>query len=286
MASRHRISRLGPLLWLAAIFAAYLVLRPAGSDGTLAVLQSLLLWGLVLVAIGAGVRLLIRMFGPAPRIDGGADLSRHPSEPPLLRIAPADEAAPAPFIRPPLNAWSIALLQQLEWKRFESLCGGFWNAKGYPVRATGAGPDGGVNLVIEDRQNPDRMFAVMQCKAATAHPVSIDAVRALWGVRNHFGATLAIFYSVSGFTEDALGFAAGKHLKLIDAGQLLEQLQQLEPQQCVALLKDATQDDYHTPSCPVCGIKMQRRAGRAGGPEIWGCRNERRCGARPIASGL
>jgi restriction system protein len=286
MARRHRTSRLWPVLWLAVIFAAYLVMRPAGSDGALAVLQSLLLWGLILVAIGAGVRLLMRMFGPEPRIEGGADLSRHPSEPPILRIAPADEGGAAPRVRPPLNVWSGALLQQLEWKRFEALCGGFWNAKGYPVRTTGAGPDGGVNLVIEDRQDSTRMFAVMQCRAATAHPVSVDAVRALWGVRNHFGATLAIYYSVSGFTEDALHFAEGKHLKLVDAAQLLEQLRQLEPAQGGALLHDATQGDYHTPSCPVCGIKMQRRAGRAGGPEIWGCRNERRCGARPIASGL
>lgn len=201
---------------------------------------------------------------------------RTPSEE-TQRSAPADTYASAPAP----TQWSAQLLQALEWKRFEELCEGFWKAKGHSARGTGPGADGGVDVVIADSRDPDKTFAVVQCKA-WSKPVGCEPVRALWGTREHLGAPLAIFYSVAGFTPDARAFAEGKHLKLVSGHELLTQLETLPPEASTALLQHVTRGDYTTPSCPTCEIKMTRRPGRAGRGDFWGCRNFRTCRARPI----
>jgi len=178
--------------------------------------------------------------------------------------------------------WTTSLLRSLEWKRFEEVCEGVWRANGYTARGTGPGSDGGIDIVIADRQDADKIFAVAQCKA-WSKPVGVEPVRALWGAKDHFGAQLAIFYSVSGFSTEASNFAAGKHLKLVSGDELLRQLQTLAEAERAALLQHVTRGDYVTPSCPKCEIKMIRKAGRAGRSDFWSCPNFGSCRTRPIA---
>lgn len=192
------------------------------------------------------------------------------------RSTPTANAASAPF------AWNIALIRELEWKRFEELCAQFWSSKGYPARLSGPGADGGVDVVIADQRDPARTFAVAQCKSWSSKPVGVEAVRALWGAKDHFKAQLALFYGLSGFTQDARAFAEGKHLKLISGEELLQQIEAMPAADQAALLAEVTRGDYTTPTCPTCDIKMSRRPGRDGKPDFWGCNNYRRCGARPI----
>jgi len=188
-------------------------------------------------------------------------------------------AAHAPAPAPSLT-WRLELLVEMDWKRFEELCQAFWIIKGFPARLTGPGADGGVDVVIADRRTPDKTFAVAQCKSHV-QPIGVETVRALWGSKDHFNATLAIFYSVSGFSSAAKEFAAGKHLKLIDGPELLKQIQQLPAADQASLLAKMTQGDYTTPSCPKCEIKLVRHAGKNGRPDFWGCKNFRRCGLQP-----
>lgn len=196
-------------------------------------------------------------------------------ERPLSAPADTHASAAAP------TQWSAQLLQALEWKRFEELCEGFWTAKGHAARGTGPGADGGVDVIISDSRDPEKPFAVVQCKA-WSKPVGCEPVRALWGTREHLGAPLAIFYSVAGFTPDARAFAEGKHLKLVSGHELLTQLETLPPEASTALLQHVTRGDYTTPSCPTCEIKMTRRPGRRGQGDFWACRNFRVCRTRPI----
>lgn len=186
----------------------------------------------------------------------------------------------APGTRP--AAWSLGLLHQLEWKRFELLCQQLWVQQGQPARLTGAGADGGVDVVIGTPSQPNQTFAIVQCKAWNRRPVGVEPVRALWGSKDHFRARLAIFYGLSGFTEEARIFAEGKHLRLIDGKQLLEQVERLDPARRAALLAQVTDGDYTTPTCPNCDIKMRRRNGQAGKPDFWGCPNFRKCHSRPF----
>ena len=193
---------------------------------------------------------------------------------------PRIDPTPDPVARP--TEWTAAVLRALEWKRFEEVCEGVWKANGYAARGTGPGSDGGVDIVIADRQDADKIFAVAQCKA-WSKPVGVEPVRALWGAKHHFGAQLAIFYSVSGFSTEASNFAAGKHLKLVSGDELLRQLQTLAEVERAALLQHVTRGDYVTPSCPKCEIKMIRKAGRAGRSDFWSCPNFGSCRTRPIA---
>ena len=198
--------------------------------------------------------------------------------------------APAPLVRTeqsptPVSipvTWSIDLIRELEWKRFEELCAQFWSIKGYPARLSGPGADGGVDVVIADHRDPGRAFAVAQCKSWTAKPVGVEPVRALWGAKDHFKANLALFYGLSGFTPDAHAFAEGKHLKLISGEALLQQIMAMPEEDRTRLLTAVTRGDYTTPTCPKCDTKMSRRPGKDGKPDFWGCNNFRRCGARPI----
>jgi len=173
-------------------------------------------------------------------------------------------------------SWSMDLLKGMEWKRFEELCLEFWLIKGYPASLTGPGADGGVDIVIADRADANKAFAIAQCKSRSQR-IGVEPVRALWGSKDHFKAALAIFYSVSGFSPDATAFAEGKHLKLIDGDVLLEQIGKLPAHDQIALLAKITRGDYTTPSCPKCEIKLVKRPGGGGRPDFWGCKNFRAC---------
>ena len=192
---------------------------------------------------------------------------------------PRIDTVPSPTARP--TEWTATLLRSLEWKRLEELCEGFWKAQGYPARNTGPGADGGVDVVIADSRDANRIFAIAQCKA-WSKPVGVEPVRALWGAKHHFDAQLAIFYSVSGFTTDASTFAAGKNLKLVSGDELLRQLKTLPEAERTALLAHVTRGDFSTPSCPKCEIKMIRKTGRAGRSDFWSCPRFGSCRTRPI----
>jgi hypothetical protein len=196
------------------------------------------------------------------------------------RTPPRIDPTPGTVARP--TEWTASLLRSLEWRRFEEVCEGIWRANGYTARGTGPGSDGGIDIVIADRQDADKIFAVAQCKA-WSKPVGVEPVRALWGAKDHFGAQRAIFYSVSGFSTEASNFAAGKHLKLVTGDELLRQLQTLAEAERTALLSHVTRGDFSTPSCPKCEIKMIRKAGRAGRSDFWSCPNFGSCRTRPIA---
>lgn len=245
---------------------------------------------IALLAIAMAARILLiggrRKKGASGKWSGGKTKRVPPA--PLAASLPPDPGQPpgrspeaaGSRVETPAQ-WSVDLLKALEWKRVEEVCEGFWKAKGYPARGTGPGSDGGVDVIIADHRDPTKVFAVAQCKA-WSKPVGVEPVRALWGARDHFGAQLAIFYSVAGFSSDARTFADGKHLKLVSGEELLAQLLTLPHIESMALLQHATRGDYSTPSCPKCEVKMIRKQGQPGRSDYWACPNFRACRTRPL----
>lgn len=174
------------------------------------------------------------------------------------------------------------LLRALEWRRFETLVCRYWQLKGYDATTTGLGADGGVDVILRDRKDPDRIFAVAQCKSWINKSVGVETVRALWGSLAHFDAKLALLYTVQGYTDAAREFATGKHLKLIDGNALLAQIESLPPEESRRLWREITDGDYSTPSCPICESKMRLRKGKEGKAGFWGCPDFPRCRSSPI----
>lgn len=176
------------------------------------------------------------------------------------------------------EAWSLGLLHQIEWRRFEELCAGYWRAKDWRAVTTGLGADGGVDIFLyRQGQYSDKALGVIQCKAWSRHLVGVGPVRELYGVKAAEDAPLAVFMTSGDYTEEAKAFAAGKHLGLITGEKLVQLLKQLPEPAGSRLLRNITAGDYTTPSCPHCGIKMARRRSYRRNQEFWGCRNYPRC---------
>lgn len=171
--------------------------------------------------------------------------------------------------------WSMDLLRALEWKRFEIVCAGYFEAIGFRARRARAGADGGVDihLYAADATKPS---VVVQCKAWNKYNVGVKPVRELLGVMTQYGIAEGIFVTTGRYTHEA--HASPKPgVRLWDGDQLLGQILKLPEDKKASLLALATQGDYTTPTCPSCDIKMIGRTNKKYGDSFWGCRNYPRC---------
>ncbi|MGH9436886.1 MAG: restriction endonuclease [Terriglobia bacterium] len=179
------------------------------------------------------------------------------------------------------HVWSLDLIRDLEWKRFEMLCAGFFEIQEYHPKTTRIGADGGIDIILHRKGDPEgKVFGVVQCKAWSRIPVGVKPVRELFGVKAAEEVPLAVFMTTGDYTKDAKAFADGKHLQLITGTKLLGLLRKLPESTSSELLRKVTAGDYKTPTCPHCDLKMVLRRARKGGnsgSQFWGCRNYPRC---------
>jgi restriction system protein len=111
---------------------------------------------------------------------------------------------------------------------------------------------------------------VVQCKHWLNRQVPVQRVRELLGVVTAEGADSGILVATSGFTRDAIEFAAGKPLQLIDADTLVKLARPSIGMTDVQSSKVSAQP----PSCPTCGKPMVSRTARRGrnaGSQFWAC---------------
>ena len=150
------------------------------------------------------------------------------------------------------------------------------------------GVDGGIDLALT---KAGEKFLV-QCKHWKAYKVGVDVVRELCGVMAAKGAASGFVVTSGRFTAEALAFAEGRNLKLVDGPKLFAMIKQArqslgsnvkqfdsKPQ--VAQPKPATE-----PTCPNCQSSMVKRTARTGasaGSAFWGCATFPKCrGVRPL----
>jgi restriction system protein len=225
---------------------------------------------------------------PAP---GRTPAARHariePSGSPLAGDNRTASAAPTSTPKP--SAWSLDLIRDLEWKRFEDVCQQFYELKGIRSETTALGPDGGIDIrLFQDASgNPT---SVVQCKAWGERFVGVKPVRELLGVMTHEKIGKAFFMTSGAYSDEAKAVAQANRITLIDGNMLLMMIQRLPPAERERLLAFATAGDYTVPTCPACGVKMKAVEGKGGRADFWGCRNHPDChgklgmrGARPRA---
>ena len=166
--------------------------------------------------------------------------------------------------------WSLDVLRDMEWKRFEEVCLAFYRAKGIRAESTPLGPDGGVDVrLYQDDADPQRCTAIVQCKAWGERAVGVKLIRELRGVMAHEGVEKGFFMAPGRYTEDARTFAVANRITLLDGRQLLAMLQRLPAEVSRKLLTAVTAGDWTTPSCPSCGTEMVARESARGA--YWGC---------------
>lgn len=165
----------------------------------------------------------------------------------------------------------------LTWSQFERLMAEFYRRKGATVTSRG-GPiaDGGVDLSVT---YPTGERLIVQCKHWKHRRVGVTPLRELWGVTDDEKADGAIFVTSGSFTFEALAFARGKRLELIDGPKLrgmIAVVKRTQAAMSVAEVGPATS----APLCPRCESPMILRIARRGanaGHQFWGCSAYPKC---------
>jgi restriction system protein len=173
------------------------------------------------------------------------------------------------------------VLNEMSWREFETLVAESFRLKGYAVTELG-GPSahGGVDLVLHKGTEE----ALVQCKQWRAFKVSVKTIRELYGVMAAEGAAAGFVVTSGEFTADAIEFARGRNIELIDGAHLLAMLDEVRN----VNRPTAKGGEFSAaPSCPRCGKNMVRRVAKqaagAGAP-FWGCTAFPACrGTRTIA---
>jgi len=164
-------------------------------------------------------------------------------------------------------------LEKFDWADFEGLVAEVFRQKGYRVvQRGGAQADGGVDLDVYFGSN--RYF--VQCKQWKARQVGVSVVRELFGVVAAEGAAGGFVVTSGSFTQDAIAFAKGRPLILVDAQQLRKQIG--GEQATFSLTGDATPG--LAPACPLCKSTMVARPAQRGpnaGGRFWGCSRYPKC---------
>jgi restriction system protein len=169
------------------------------------------------------------------------------------------------------SGWTLALLNLLEWKRFEELCTYLFETKGFTCKTENLGRDEGIDIHLyfgKDRPVLDR---IVHCKTWDKQ-VGIELMRDFLGTMQSAGAKRGTFVSRGGFTADALEFASGSSIHTIDGSQMLEMIVKLGPDESDALLARMTAGDYVTPTCANCSTKLLPKSLFSDRP-YWICAN-------------
>jgi restriction system protein len=172
-------------------------------------------------------------------------------------------------------------VNSITWQQFENLVGEIFSARGYAVENVGGGgADGGIDL----RLLREGERTLVQCKRWKVFKVGVKPIREFYGVMMSERVDRGIFVSSGVYTNEALRFAEGKPLELIDGAQFAAMAKDF---QAHALGKSSTSADQMLPDsvperplCPTCGGEMVLRRAKAGknaGQEFWGCCTFPRC---------
>ena len=162
-------------------------------------------------------------------------------------------------------------LKALSWQNFERLVGEAYRRQGYAVEEVGgSAPDGGIDVVLR-RQGQK---VIVQCKRWKSAQVGVSLIREFYGVTVADKATRGIFVTTGTYTPDAVEFACGKPLELVDGPALAALVEGVQTE------KPAATTAPKTLACPKCGSEMVKRVAKRGsnaGSEFWGCRQYPKC---------
>jgi restriction system protein len=218
----------------------------AGLDGVNSVLSQLTGWlGWVLIAV-----LLVIYYLRVQRR--------------LKRLENAAQLAPNP---------TLGALSNMTWKQFELLVHQAFRHRGYVLGESGTSDaDGAVDIVLRKAGE----YFLVHSKLWRAAQVDVAPVRELHNAMRAKRAAGGFFVTTGSYTREALAFASGRNIQLIDGPTLREMLNDTAGiptgVPTVITVGEPTVKPA-APSCPVCKSAMVLRMAPAGskGKNFWGC---------------
>ncbi|MDP3269808.1 MAG: restriction endonuclease [Legionella sp.] len=105
-----------------------------------------------------------------------------------------------------------ASIYDLNPRKFEELIAHIFYLHGFNVELTKQTRDGGRDIIAIQSTLGMKTKFIIECKRYAANnPISVDLVRALYGVQMHEGANKSVLATTSRFTQDAKNFATEKN---------------------------------------------------------------------------
>lgn len=163
---------------------------------------------------------------------------------------------------------NIQTVRDLHWRNFEELVAEAYRRQGYRVTEGGYGADGGIDLELRK----DDLVTLVQCKQWKTQKVGVNVVREMFGVLTAHQANHFIIISSGTFTQQAIDFAAGKPIELIDGPKLLALVNDVQVSPQVTIEKRKV--------CPKCSGELVERTAKRGpnaGNAFYGCSNFPKC---------
>jgi restriction system protein len=187
----------------------------------------------------------------------------------LRRLEQAASRAPNP---------TIAGLSNMTWKQFELLVHQAFLHRGYALGETGpAGPDGTADLIL--RKGGENFL--VHSKHWRAAQVGVAPVREMHNAMRARRAAGGFFVTTGSYTREALAFASGRNIQLIDGPTLREMLNDTAglPTGVPTVITMgeptvATTVTPAAPACPLCSSAMVLRMAAPGskkGRNFWSC---------------
>jgi len=171
-------------------------------------------------------------------------------------------------------------LKAMQWKQFEHMVAEAFHRQGYAVDCSmDSGPDGGVDVVLSKASRK----TLVQCKCWKHYAVGVKVVREMFGILHDQKADEVMVVTTGKFSTDAIAFARGKPIKLIDGPELWQMVREVQagktsprvaPPSLPAKAFHEVAMGVNSPICPECAGPMVRRTAKRGanaGNQFWGC---------------
>lgn len=95
-------------------------------------------------------------------------------------------------------------LEDLSWREFERLCYLYFKSRGYKAIETSEGADGGIDLVVYNKQQKANEAIQIKHYLASGNRITVKEIRELNSAKRNHNCLLAMFIATSTFTKDAL----------------------------------------------------------------------------------
>jgi len=180
-------------------------------------------------------------------------------------------------VSPSLMAGAVLSIGAITWKQFNLLVSQAFRQRGYMVGGSGdAATDGATNLVL--RKGGE--YFLVECKHWRNPQIDVAPIRELHNEMRAKHAAGGFVVTIGGYTREALAFASGRKIQLIDGPTLREMLNDTAgpatgiPTEIPTIITlGATDDTPVAPPCPLCNSPTVLRMAPPGSKakNFWGC---------------